>query len=131
MSGTETRRWPRSRTRKFRQAAFTYLHIGLLYEFGVYVLWREGHFPTARGPALLWLLLGAAIMLFVFWGLLRWQNVHFARVIWALHSLRLPTLIDNAFFPSPQATVTPDLFLAAIPLVLINLWMLARAAWDI
>jgi hypothetical protein len=123
--------WPDARARKFRQAAFTYLHVGLLYEFAVFALWRHGHFPTARGSAALWLLLGAAIIALVMWGLLRWQNVHFARVIWALHSLRLPTLIGNAYFPSPDAAVPPSLFLAAIPIVLINMWMLARAGWDL
>lgn len=126
-----TGRWPADRERKFRQAAFTYLHVGLLYEFAVFVLWREGFFPTARGPAFLWLALGAAIIAFVMWGLLRWQNARFAKIIWFLHALRLPTLIDNGFFPESDAAVSPALFAAAIPIVLINLWMLARAAWDL
>lgn len=132
MTGNESvPRWPPARAQKFRQAAFTYLHVGLLYEFAVFVLWREGFFPTTRGPAALWLALGAAITLFVLWGLLRWQNAHFARLIWALHSLRLPTLIGNGFFPSPDAAVSPNLFIAAIPIVLLNMWMLARAGWDL
>src|SRR5690606_6758469 len=87
---------PDPRARKFRQAAFVYLHVGLLYEFAVLVLWRVGLLPANRGPVWLWLAIGAAIVAFVFWGLWRWRNVWFARAIWALHALRLPALIQGA-----------------------------------
>lgn len=120
-----------ARSRKFRQAAFVYLHVGLLYEFAVWVLWRAGLLPGERGPGWVWLLLGALITLAIVWGLWRWQNVWFARAIWALHALRLPALIGGAFFPEPTASLPADFFLAAIPIVLINLWMLARAGWDL
>jgi hypothetical protein len=123
--------WPEPRARKFRQAAFVYLHVGLLYEFVVLVLWREGLLPATRGPALLWLGLGALITALIFWALFRWQNVNLARVIWALHSLRLPALIDGAFFPDPGAVIPASLYIMALPIVLVNLWMLARAAWDL
>ena len=119
------------RTRKFRQAAFVYLHVGLLYEFVVYVIWRAGFMPMGRGPAVLWLALGAAITAVVVLGLWRWQNVWFARTIWALHALRLPALLRLAFFPAPDANIPATLYVIAIPVVLINLWMLARAGWDL
>jgi hypothetical protein len=116
---------------KFRQAAFVYLHVGLLYEFAVFVLARQGLLPAERGSAVVWLSVGAIITAVVFLGLWRWQNAWFARVIWAIHALRLPALIRGAFFPDPAATIPPSFYLAAIPIVLLNLWMLARAGWDL
>jgi hypothetical protein len=119
-----------ARTLKFRQAAFVYLHVGLLYEFTVLVLWRAGRMPD-RGPAWLWLLAGAAILAFVVWGLWSWRNVWFARIIWGLHALRLPALLEGAFFPAEAATIPSSFFLTALLVVLVNLWMLARAGWDL
>ena len=52
-----------ARARKFRQAAFWYLHVGLLYEAAVVAMWRNGLVNPIRGPIVLWLLLGAAIAL--------------------------------------------------------------------
>lgn len=118
------------RTRKFRQAAFVYLHVGLLYEATVFALARAGLLPTARGPAWVWLGMGAAIVAVVFWGLWRWQNVWFARAIFALHALRLPALIHGAFL-QPDGVLPPPFYTAALPIVLVNLWMLARAGWDL
>lgn len=118
------------RAAKFRQAAFVYLHVGLLYEAAVWTLWRAGHLPGARGPGWLWLLVGAAILAVVFLGLWRWQNVWFARAIWALHALRLPALINAAFVREP-GLLPPAFYVTALVVVLINLWMLARAAWDL
>ena len=118
------------RAAKFRQAAFVYLHVGLLYEAAVWVLWRAGQLPSARGPGWLWLLIGAAILSLVFWGLWRWQNVWFARAIWAVHGLRLPALISAAFLREP-GVLPPAFYLTSLVVVLINLWMLARAAWDL
>ncbi len=120
-----------ARDRKFRQAAFFYLHVGLLYEFGVWVLWQRGLLPEGRGPAWLFLLLGAGILAFVFWGLWSWRNVWFARIIWALHALRIPALMEGAFLPDPGATLPSSLYLCALAVVLANLWMLARAGWDL
>ena len=119
------------RTRKFRQAAFVYLHVGLLYEFVVYVLWRRDLLPSTRGPAVVWLLIGAAITAAVFFGLWSWRNTWFARAIWAMHALRLPALIGLAFFPEPGGLVPTAIYAFAIPIVLLNLWMLARAGWDL
>lgn len=121
-------------SRKFRQAAFVYLHVGLLYEFTVFALWRQGAIPAERHVAL-WLLAGAAVVALVFWGLWGWQNPWFARAIWAIHSLRIPWLIQHAFFAAPpaaaSAAVPPGFYLAALVIVLGNLWMLARAGWDL
>jgi hypothetical protein len=120
------------RARKFRQAAFVYLHVGLLYEFAVYAMWRHGMIGDVPGHPLAWLAAGAAVIALVFIGLWFWQNVWFARVIWAIHGLRLPALIDGAFLREPgEGLVPPDFYLVAIIIILINLWMLARAAWDL
>lgn len=117
-------------TRRFRQAAFVYLHIAILYECTVFVLWRRGLLPAGRGPGPVWLLIGAGITALVFWAL--WQRKRWvARVIWALHALRLPAIIQGAFFPAAASVLPPSLWLTALPLVLLNLWMLARAGWDL
>ncbi|MEO6445144.1 MAG: hypothetical protein ABIZ91_01360 [Gemmatimonadaceae bacterium] len=117
---------------KFRQAAFVYLHVALLYEAAAYAMWRRNLLPgTSMGPAWLWLILGAAVALLIFFGLLRWQNVWFAGAIWAIHSLRLPTLIKGAFFPERGAIIDSTFYLTAMVVVMINLWMLARAVWDL
>lgn len=117
--------------RKFRQAAFAYLHVGLLYEAGVFALWRAGELPAGRGPAWVWLLVGAAIVGVIVWGLWSWRNVWLARGIWALHALRLPALISGAFLPEEGATLPPALYLTALVVVVINLAFLARAGWDL
>ena len=120
------------RTVKFRQAAFVYLHVAMLYEAAAYAMWRAGLLPYSRmGPPWLWLILGAVVAFAVFLGLLRWQNVLFAQVIWLVHSLRLPALVAGAFFTRQPAPIPPAFYLTAIVVVVINLWMLARAAWDL
>lgn len=119
------------RATKFRQAAFVYLHVAILYEAAAYAMWRAGRLPTTRlGPAWPWLIVGALVAGLVFVGLLRWQNVVFTRIIWALHGLRLPPLVHGAFFAAPGA-LPPAFYLTAIIAVMINLWMLSRAAWDL
>ncbi len=119
------------RGRKFRQAAFVYLHVGILYLAAVWAMAATGALPEERGPVWFWILVGVAILAVVFWGLWSWQNAWFARVIWALHALRLPALIEGAFFPAEGAALAPSFYLTAIVVVVINLWMLARAAWDL
>ena len=120
-----------ARTRKLRQAAFAYLHIGILYESAVLVMARQGLLSPERGPLWLWLALGVVIVGAVFWGLWFKELVWLARIIWALHALRLPALISGAFFPAPQAAVPPSFYLVALLVVIVNLWMLARAGWDL
>lgn len=120
-----------TRETRFRQAAFVYLHVAILYEAAAYVMWREGMLPTRFGPPVMWLLFAALVAGAVVYGLLRWQNVWFARAIWLLHSLRLPALIKGAFFAGDTAHAPPGFYLTAIVVVTINLWMLARAGWDL
>ena len=124
--------WPAPRTAKFRQAGFVYLHVALLYESAVYAMLQvdPSLLPLRFGVPWLWLGLGALIAGFVFIGLYRWQNVWFARIIWILHSLRLPSLIASAFF-DPSVLAPQVFYMTAILAVIINLWMLARAGWDI
>lgn len=126
-----------TRELKFRQAALAYLLVGLLYEGAAWAMWQQGLLQQ-RGPPWIswvppwgWLLLGAAIVTIVVWGLWKWQNVWFARVVWGLHALRVPTLIAGAFFPAPQQMVSPAFYGTALLVVVINLWMLARAGWDV
>jgi hypothetical protein len=121
-----------ARARKFRQAAFVYLHVAVLYEAAAYAMWRANMLPSTRlGPAWLWLILGGVVALAIFFALLRWQNPTFARVVWALHALRLPALVKGAFITSVQSPMPRAFYVTAIVVVSINLWMLARAAWDL
>ena len=122
---------PTPRQTKFRQAAFVYLHVTFLYEGAAYVMWRRGLMPENWGPGWVWLILGALVGLAIVYGLLRWQNPWFARVIWLIHGLRLPSLIRGAFVTSDAGPLAPSFYLTAIVVVVINLWMLARAGWDL
>jgi len=120
------------RETKFRQAAFVYLHVAILYEAAAYVMWRHGLLPATRlGPPLLWLILGAVVAGLIVFGLLKWQNRWLARIVWAVHGLRIPTLIGGAFLPPAGAPLAPAFYLTALVVVMINLWMLARAGWDL
>jgi hypothetical protein len=122
-----------ARARKFRQAAFVYLHVAILYEATGIAMWRADMLPASRmlGPGWVWLILGAVVGAIVFVGLLRWQNAIFARVVWVVHGMRLPTLISYAFISTVEGAMTRAFYITAIVVVTINLWMLARAAWDL
>ncbi len=120
-----------ARSRKFRQAAVAYLHVALLYEMTAYVLVREGLLPTRFGPPVMWLILGALLGGSIVLALYFWQNVWFARIIWMVHGLRLRALIGGAFFPGNDAMAPPGFYITALVVVVLNLWMLARAAWDV
>lgn len=123
-----TGRTPR---RKLRQAAFVYLHVGILYEAAVWVMASRGLLPEGRGPVWLWLVIGAAITGGVFWGLWVKESVWLARIVWGLHALRLPALLEGAFFAGATTTLPPSFYLTALAVVLLNLAMLARAGWDL
>lgn len=120
-----------ARERKFRQAAFVYLHVGILYEAGVWILWQRGVVGDERGPVGLYLLLGAGILAVIFWGLWSWRNRWFARAVWAAHALRVPALVEGSFLPVPDSSLPSSFYLTALSVVLVNLWMLARAGWDL
>lgn len=122
---------PASRARKLRQAAFAYLHVGVLYESAVYAMHRQGLIPMERGPLWLWMALGVLIVAVIFWGLWFKELVWLARIVWALHAMRLPALITGAFFPVAGAAIPTSFYVVALAVVLVNLWMLARAGWDI
>lgn len=137
---------PEARQAKFRQAAFVYLHYAILYEAGVWALHGAGRVPSFRGPVELWLVVGALVAAFVFWGLWWWQNAWLARVVWVVAAARLPALIERAFISPPAGGerglaggipdavaggVSPGLYIAARVVVVITLWMLARAGWDL
>ena len=120
-----------TRPAKFRQAAFVYLHVAFLYEVAAYSMWKTGLLPERFGAPLLWLLAGAIVAGLIFAGLYWWQNVWMARVVWLVHGLRLPALVEGAFFRGDEGRIAPSFYLLAIIVVVINLWMLARAAWDV
>jgi len=125
-----TERWPAARALKFRQAAFVYVHTAILYEAAMYAMMRSDMAPDRLGPPAVWLLLGALIAGLVVSGIYWWQNVWFVRVVWAVHGMRLPWLINGAFF-SEIARLPTAFYLTAIVVVVITLWALARAGWDL
>ncbi|MDX1673374.1 MAG: hypothetical protein R3314_01135 [Longimicrobiales bacterium] len=121
-----------ARGRKFEQAAWVYLHVGILYESAAFAMAQNGVLPTGGwGPPWLWLVAGGAVALGVFWGLLKWQNAWFARAVWAIHALRLPALMSGAFFRGTDGQIAPSFYLVAMIVVIINLGFLARAGWDL
>ncbi len=120
-----------SRETKFRQAAFVYLHVAILYEGAAFVMAQNGMLPSRFGPPWLWMVFGAIVAAIVFVGLWRWQNAWFARIVWAIHGLRIPALIRGSFFAAADARLPPSFYLTALAVVLVNLWMLARAGWDL
>ena len=132
-AASETRKpkWSPERTRKFKQAAMVYLHFALLYECVTIAFAQHGETPTAFGPLPLWLLAGALVAALVFWGLWSWQNVWVARVVWAVQVWRLPSLMERAFLPDVEPTISSSFYLLAIIVIVVNMWMLARAAWDV
>ena len=123
--------WPEARTRKFRQAAFAYLHVAILLEAGAYAMLRTGALTDRFGPPVMYLLLGGGLAALIVWSLYSLQNVWITRLVWAVHSLRLPSLISGAFFAGEAARFVSSMYLTASVVVVINLWMLARAGWDL
>ena len=116
---------------KFRQAAFVYLHVAVLYEVAAYVTWRSGLLPERFGSPVIWLVAGSVVAGAIFAGLYWWQNKWLARAVWLVHGLRLPALVEGAFLRGDEGRIAPSFYLVAIIVVLVNMWMLARAAWDL
>jgi len=126
------REWPAARRAKFRQAAFVYLHVGLLYEAAALAMYRFELLPERFGPPVVYLVLGAVITILVFAGLYWAQNEWVARVVWAIQAFRLPPLVSRGFFYTLAVMrLPPPFYIAALVIVLISMWMLARAAWDL
>ena len=75
--------------------------------------------------------LRSAVGLGICFVLLRWQRPWVARAVWLVHGLRLPALVNGAFFAGEAARVVPAFYLTALVVVVVNLWMLARAGWDL
>ena len=92
----------------------------------------SGLLPERFGSPWLWLGAGVLVTAFVFVGLYRWQNVWFARVVWAVHGLRLPTLVRGAFFAAPAAVTPPAFYITAIVVVCVEAseipWACAKIA---
>jgi len=121
-----------SRELTLRQAAFVYLHAAILREESAYEMWRAGLLPfSPLGSPLPWLIAGAAVAVLVFFGILRWQNVNFVRVVWALDAVLLFPLIRYAFFAGADRPIPRAFYIVGIGVIVITLWMLARAAWDL
>jgi fatty acid desaturase len=53
--------WPAAREAKFRQAAFVYLHVAILYEAAAFAMLRAGLLPSRLGAPWIWLVAGAAV----------------------------------------------------------------------
>ena len=119
-----------ARALKFRQAAIGYLFYGFLYWFGVYALLEAGLFPETRGPAVVWLGLGALIALVIVSLLWWWHSPWLARALVFVMALRLPGLMEGAFLEGAHG-VAPGFYLAGGIVVLIVMWMVARAGWDV
>lgn len=119
------------RDQKFRQAAMYYLLVGVVYEAAVFIAWRQGFAPPGRGPVWLWLITGAIVLGLIVWGLWSWRNVWLPRVLWVLNAVRLPFLLGSAYVPAVERQFAPEYYQLQSVLVLINLWMLARAGWDV
>ena len=125
-----------NRELKYRQAAIAYLHLAVLYESAVYVFKRQGILPEARGPAWLWLLIGAVLAGMITYALWRWQRRWLALTVWTLQTLRIPVLLEGAFFGKAHtfvdtAQIPPSFYLTALVVVLVNLAFLARAGFDL
>lgn len=121
-----------SRLLKIRQAAFVYLHVALLREAAAYEMWRAGLLPySPLGSPTPFLVLGAIIAGVVFVALLRWHNVHFVRLLWVVHVAWLFPLIRYAFFAGADRPIPRSFYVTAIVAVMVAMWALARAAWDL
>jgi hypothetical protein len=132
-NGTWRRRaWPEARARKFRQAAFVYLHVGLLYEAAALAMRDYGLLPARFGPTHVYLVMGGVLTALVFVGLYWMRNEWVARVMWVVKACYLPPLVRRAFFYTLATTrLPPAFYVAGLVVVLTSMWMLARAGWDL
>lgn len=118
-----------NRPAKFRQAAFVYLHVTVLYEATIFMTWQQG--MLHRGPPLAWLIGGVVLGGGLSYALYRWHNPWLPRAIWALNIFRLPALLKHAFVVEVAGQLSPAFYLTALVVIVTNMWMLARAGWDL
>lgn len=119
------------RASKFRQAATFYLLVGVVYEGAVLVAWRSGFAPTDRGPVALWLAIGALVLGAIIWGLWAWRNPWLPRVLLVFNAGRVIAVMAPAFVSGAGRGFTPAFYQLETVMLLINMWMLARAGWDL
>lgn len=109
-----------------------YLLVGLIYEASVFVAWREGFAPTHRGPPWLFLFVLAPLVLgFIVWGLWSWRNRWLARVLFVFNGVRVIFVFGPGFVPALERNLSPAFYQLETVLLLANMWMLARAGWDV
>lgn len=130
---------PFARRRKYRQAAFYYVGLAVLYDGAVWQFTRHGLLGgrTPSGPVWVFLLLGALIAAVVFYFLWFRENRWVARLVAVLSLGRLVYLIPDAFLrvhPDPVGApyaASRAFYVTAFVIVAINAWLMARAGWDL
>lgn len=129
-----------ARTLKYRQAAAYYLWLAALYDGAVWQLQQHGVLgrATPGGPTWLYLVAGAIIAAVVFYFLWFRENRWVARVVAIASTVRLVAILDEAFLklhPSPvdgsPYAISRAFWIAAFVIVAINVWLMARAGWDL
>jgi hypothetical protein len=80
---------------------------------------------------LLWLVVGALVLGAIVWGLWVWKHPWVARVLLAFNAIRVVGVMGPAFVSGPERGLTPAFYQLETVLLLINMWMLARAGWDL
>ena len=81
--------------------------------------------------SLVWLVVGALLGGGLAWALYRWHKPWLPWILWITSAFRLQPLIRHAFVEEVTGQLTRGFYVAAIIVILINMWMLARAAWDL
>lgn len=108
-----------------------YLLMGVVYEGAVLIAWRNGFAPTDRGPVGLWLVVGAVVLGAIVWGLWTWRNVWLPRVLLVFNAGRVIAVMGPAFVLEAERGFSPAFYQLETVMLLINMWMLARAGWDL
>jgi hypothetical protein len=131
---------PSASTRKYRQAAAYYVLLAALYDGAVWQLQQHGLLgrATPGGPTWVYLVAGALIAAAVFYFLWFRENRWVARVVAVAGTVRLVALMDDAFLKVQTAPVDASayvisraFYIAAFVIVAINVWLMARAGWDL
>lgn len=125
---------------KYRQAAIYYVFLAVLYDGAVWQMAQHGLLgrETPGGPTWLYLVVGALIAAAVFYFLWFRENRWVARIVAVLSTGRLVYLIPDAFLtihPEPMDgspyAMTRAFYIAAFVVVALNVWLMARAGWDL